>query len=239
MKDERIVYRVLKQQPHPNLAKHIDIAHDEGPYLWKYQTLSDFPKPAQATRILWYQDILRALVHLHRLGIIHSDIRVENILFLSQHHAILSDFGVCCCTGESNYYFRLPGEPVQLNGLAETKSEATDMFAMASAVYEIETGTRAEVFVDSDNALIIPTISTGHSGIDTMIRNAWLGHYDSTPQMLADAESLQDSTIRDSRGPIEYPVSDDDLGERVRQWREALLEQYGMNVPNILEELRL
>ena len=72
-----------------------------------------------------------------------------------------------------------------------------------------------------------------------MIRNAWLGHYDSTAQVLADAESLQDSTIRGSGGPIEYPVSDDDLRERVRQWREARLEQYGMNVSNILEELPL
>lgn len=237
MKDERIVYRVLEQQLYPNLAKHIDIEHDEGLYLWKYQTLSDFPKPAQATRILWYQDILRALLHLHSFGIIHSDIRVDKILFFSQHHAILSDFGLYCCTGESNYYFRFPGEPVQLNG--KTKSEATDMFAMASAVYEIETATRAEVFVDSNNALFLPTISTGHSGIDTMIRNAWLRHYDSTPQMLTDAESLQDSTIRDSRRPIEYPVSDDDLRERIRQWREARLEQYGMNVSNILEELPL
>ena len=45
---------------------------------------------------------------------------------------------------------------MQLNGLANTKSEATDMFAMASAVYEIETATRAEVFVDSNNTLILP-----------------------------------------------------------------------------------
>lgn len=151
-----VFFHLLEQQLYPNLAKHIDIEHDEGPYLWKYQALSDFPKPAQATRILWYQDILRALLHLHSFGIIHSDIRVDNILFFSQHHAILSDFGVCCCTGELNYYFRFPGEPVQLNGLANTKSEATGMFAMASAVYEIETATRAEVFVDSNNALILP-----------------------------------------------------------------------------------
>ena len=128
MKDECIVYRVLEQHPHPNLAKHIDIDHDEGLYLWKYQALSNFPIPAQATRILWYHDILSALLHLHSLGIIHSDIRIDNILFLSQHHARLSDFGFCCCTGESNYSSRFPGKPVQLNGLAETKSEATDMF---------------------------------------------------------------------------------------------------------------
>lgn len=91
------------------------------------------------------------------------------------------------------------------------------MFAMASAIYGIEMGIKAELFVDSNNTLILPIISTGHSGIDTMIRNAWLGHYDSTAQMLADAESLQDSTIRGSGGPIEYPASDDDLRERVRQ----------------------
>ena len=39
-------------------------------------------------------------------------------------------------------------------------------------------GIKAELFVDSNNTLILPIISTGHSGIDTMIRNAWLGHYE-------------------------------------------------------------
>lgn len=33
MKDECIVYRVLEQHPHPNLAKHIDIDNYEGLYL--------------------------------------------------------------------------------------------------------------------------------------------------------------------------------------------------------------
>lgn len=62
---ELTIYRVLEHHPHPNVIDIIEINHDEGCYLHKYQTYSDIAEtPTQAMRILWYRDILRALVRL-------------------------------------------------------------------------------------------------------------------------------------------------------------------------------
>lgn len=113
-------------------------------------------------------------------------------------------------------------------GLGKALSQGTDMFAMGSLVYEIETEKRAELFVDNENgALFLPEFSRGHGDINSVVRNAWLGHYASTAQMLADIESLADAAAGDSQGPIEYPVSKEQLPTRVTQWREMRLKQHG------------
>lgn len=84
--------------------------------------------PAQPGRILWYQDIIRALLHIHKLGVAHSDLRIDNILIDTQGHALLCDFSSCYPFGQINPAAPHPALPVQLNGLAKTVSEATDIW---------------------------------------------------------------------------------------------------------------
>lgn len=59
-----------------------------------------------------------------------------------------------------------------------------------------------------------------------MIQNAWLGRYDTSAQILAYVESLQNTT--DNRPPLEYPVSNKELHIHIQRWREMRLEQYGL-----------
>jgi serine/threonine protein kinase len=42
----------------------------------------------------YISEIILALEHLHKLGIMHRDVKLENILLASDGHAVLSDFGL-------------------------------------------------------------------------------------------------------------------------------------------------
>lgn len=213
LKDEKTVLRLLTEHPHPNIIGAVRVDYPEGIYLRKYQPLSALTPGSQSDRIFWYQDIIRALLHLHKLGIAHSDIRKDNILFDQKGHAFLSDFGASCPFGHPN-----PSLPVLFNGPSETVSDATDQFAMASLIYELETGSRPEISFDDRDGLVVPQIHTAHDGLDSLIENAWRGQYNSTADMLKKAKSL--NAIEDTRGPVEQPVSKAELIARIAQWRK-------------------
>ncbi|CAG8910158.1 unnamed protein product [Penicillium egyptiacum] len=151
LKDEKTVFRLLTEHPHPNIIEAIDRDHPEGIYLCKYRPFSDTTPATQSDRVLWYRDIRRALLHLHGLGIAHSDICKHNILSDTNGHALLGDFGACCPFGKPN-----PSPPFLLNGPSETVSDGTDRFAMGCPVYELEIGVPAEISVDDHKRLVLP-----------------------------------------------------------------------------------
>ncbi|KAB8260184.1 serine/threonine protein kinase [Aspergillus pseudonomiae] len=225
LKGEKTVFRLLIEHPHPNIIEAIDIGHPEGIYLRKYQPLSGVLPSTQPDRIAWYQDIMRALVHLHRFGIAHSDLRKDNILSDQKDHALLGDFSASCPFGHPN-----PSRPVLLNGPSETISDATDRFAMGSLIYELETGVRPEISVDNPCSLSLPLVHTGCDELDSIIDNAWRGQYQSTADMLKHIELL--NAGQDSRGPVEYTVSKEELIGRINQWRRRRVEKHGSVVNN-------
>jgi serine/threonine protein kinase len=92
MRDERTVLRLLERRPHPNIVEAIDTDRPEGIFLRKYLQLSELDPTTQPGLVMWYQDIIRALLHIHDLGIAHSDVRMDNVLFDHQARAVLCDF---------------------------------------------------------------------------------------------------------------------------------------------------
>ncbi|KAI3320994.1 kinase-like protein [Xylariaceae sp. AK1471] len=226
IKDERFIFRLLEQQPHPNIAEAIDTDHTEGIYLRKYQSLSEFKTTERPGRIAWYHDILSGLLHLHSLGIAHSDVRMDNVLIDPPGRALLCDFSASGPFGQPNPPSSDPGRLVPLNGLTETLSDASDRFAMASLMFQMETGAKPLLSIDNSGTLVVPQIHTGHADIDLIITKAWLGEYSSTAQMLEHPTFLREGRRR-TYDSITYPVSKDTLRDRVRQWRKARMEQYG------------
>lgn len=238
LQDERTVLRLLAQRPHPNIVEVIDTDYPEGLYLRKYLPLPDVEVPMQPGRILWYRDITRALFHLHDLGITHSDLRIENILFSPEGRAFLCDFSASCPFGQPNPAYPHPDLPVPINGLSEIVSDATDRFAMGSLIFQMEHGSRPNLSIDYNGILIIPEVQTGHNGVDEVIREAWLGKYSSTAQMLKHIESLCTSS-RDIHSPRTYSVSRESLRDRIRQWREHREKSFGSVLSAIPNEDQL
>jgi len=223
IENERTIFRLLQQQPHANIVQAIAIEHPEGIYLERHRPLSHCHIPSQLGRILWYQDMLRALLHIHQLKIAHSDVRIENFLCDSQDRIKLCDFGCSRPFGEENPSATRPDEPLKVNGLAQTVSDSTDRFALASVIFQLELGYEPELSV-VDGALLLPEFSTRNDGIDSMITSAWLGKYSSTAQMLEHAESIHKADDIIAATSSEHRQH---LRCYVNQWRSSRQERYG------------
>jgi serine/threonine protein kinase len=203
----------------------IDADQPEGIYLRRYHSLSSDRIPPQLHRIRWYRDLTDALCHIHSLGIAHADVRIDNILFDEQDGAVLCDFSAASPLGQPNPVF--PDLPLPVNGPSPTLSEATDMFAMASLIFQMEHGAKPELSVDSHRTLVLPKIRTGHQRLDTIIPKAWLGHYNRTLEMLEDLNSIDTNGTRPDRDIKSRPGSTESLRDRIKKWRECRENKFG------------
>lgn len=229
LQDERTALRLLGQRPHPHIMEAIDIDQPEGIYLRQYQPLSGGRSPDQLGRIQWYRDLTDALCHIHSLGITHADIRVDNVLLDEQDGIILCDFGAASPFGQPNLVF--PDLPLPVNGPSPNLSEATDMFALGSFIFEMERGSKPELLLDSNGALILPEIRTGHQGIDMVIRKAWCGQYSRTSEMLEHLHSVD--TIG-AHGVQVHVESIESLRGQVKKWREKRMSKFGKMPSTVL-----
>ena len=61
------------------------------------ETLEDARKAGKVTEVralAWYAELRDGLEYIHSHGIVHRDIKLENVLLDSKGHAVISDFGV-------------------------------------------------------------------------------------------------------------------------------------------------
>ena len=106
--------RLLARMKHPGLVRVFDLAYDEATGLLYYvmdlvlyrdgqaHTLADVeegsveePRAAQ-----WFSELCDALAYVHSLGVVHRDIKLNNILLTPDGHVVLSDFGISRVMGE-------------------------------------------------------------------------------------------------------------------------------------------
>ncbi|KAL4861479.1 kinase-like domain-containing protein [Aspergillus spectabilis] len=150
LKDERTVLQLLQNHPHPHIIEAIDTDQAEGIYLRKYRPLPEDMISTPSHRIRLYRDIVDALHHLHNLGIVHADVRIDNILVDDRGSAILCDFSAASPCGQPNLVF--PDLPLPINGPSSTLSEVSDMFAMASLIFRVEHGVAPELPYENGTA---------------------------------------------------------------------------------------
>ena len=63
----------------------------------KSETLEDVRKAGKVTEaraLQWLADICEGLEYIHAQGVVHRDVKLENVLIDENGHAVLSDFGV-------------------------------------------------------------------------------------------------------------------------------------------------
>ncbi|CAG7951135.1 unnamed protein product [Penicillium salamii] len=256
LKNERTVFRILQRRPHPNLASAIDPDQPEGIYIRRYRAADPKISLSQPQRIKLYCSITDALRHLHSLKIVHADVRVDNIvemgvrpnprlillapstniLFDDQDSAILCDFSASSPCGEPNLVF--PDLPLPLNDPAAILSEATDMFAMASLIYQMEHGV-SPVLSIAKGALALPEMNSGIQSLDDVVRNAWLGKYTCTKEMLRHLASIDAQTNHCSHGALLSPRVEDSLGNQVQVWRRSRENTLGTVLEGLLSEDQL
>ncbi|KAF9893681.1 hypothetical protein FE257_009849 [Aspergillus nanangensis] len=220
--DERTFIQLLQKHksPHPNIIEAVETRYPEGIYFRKYKQLDDVEIPSQPGRIRWYLNIVAALTHIHDLGIAHSDIRLNNILFDSQgREAYLCDFSTCSPEGKKNMAYPYPDHDLPTHVVSDLASEKTDRFIMGSLIFQLEHGMKPTLIADRHGSLIVPRIHTGNEILDSVIEKAWLGHYVSTAQMLENIESIGAHISAEMESPESEDRSTEALRQSIERWR--------------------
>lgn len=100
--------KILSRLNHPGLVRVFDLDYDEATGVFYYvmdlvlykdgnaYTLADLePGGADEDQIYdWFKETCEALSYVHSHGIVHRDIKLNNLLLSDERHAILSDFGI-------------------------------------------------------------------------------------------------------------------------------------------------
>ena len=101
--------KLLARLNHPRIVRVFDLAVDSAqgvPYFvmnlvlapdGRPRTLEDLRKTGSVTEeqaAVWYADLAEGLAYVHANGIVHRDVKLENVLVDAEGHAVLSDFGV-------------------------------------------------------------------------------------------------------------------------------------------------
>lgn len=105
----RSEYEVLRRLSHPRLVTVWDAGEDPAtgrPFFvmdlvenssHQRETLEDVRREGKFTALdarRWYGDLVEALSYCHRQGVVHRDVKLENVLVGPDGHVVLSDFGV-------------------------------------------------------------------------------------------------------------------------------------------------
>lgn len=98
--------RLLAKLDHPRLVRVYEVEEDPAsgrPYFvmdlvlspdGKPRTLAEVETPDEDQVAMWYEDLRSGLDYIHGKGILHRDLKLQNVLLGSDGHAVLSDFGV-------------------------------------------------------------------------------------------------------------------------------------------------
>ena len=178
--------------------------------------------------VFFAEQICRALMHAHSRGIIHQDIKPQNVIILRDGTAKLTDFGIAsfATTQETRVVQEAIGSvhyisPEQAKG--SKIDYRTDIYSLGVVMYEMLTGklpfegeTALQVVMQHLNAVplapseLMPGIP---KGLDEIVMHAMCANigkrYASAEALYADLEQLKNN----AQTRFDYAALDDETGE--------------------------
>ncbi len=144
-------FQTLVSVRHPNIIVVLDYGFDEGgqPYFTMelLENARSIVRAAEGAsveqRVGLLEQVLRALVYLHRRGLVHRDLKPANVLVVGEQVKVL-DFGLAVVLERAREHGHpLAGTPAYMAPelyLGFPASKASDLYAVGVIAYELFTG---------------------------------------------------------------------------------------------------
>ncbi|HEY4240850.1 MAG TPA: serine/threonine-protein kinase [Kofleriaceae bacterium] len=148
--------RLARRVVHKNVARMFDIGEHDGQRFLTMELVhgTSLAQHARAGKLPWPQllaigqDICSGLTAAHEAGVVHRDLKPDNILIDAEGRAIITDFGIARAvdevgTTQSGVMVGTPAymAPEQLEGLPDI-GPRSDLFALGVMLFELATGER-------------------------------------------------------------------------------------------------
>ena len=155
---------VLRQLNHPNIVKYLDMfTYDDIPHLVVEYIEGDnlfdvFSRdPADESRVIkWGGQILGALEHIHRFGIIHRDVNPGNIMLKPDDNVVIIDFGTAKPVNlEGLTVVKTPGFEVPEQVATGYADERSDLFGVGGTLFYLLTGNPPDFVTNRNMAQLL------------------------------------------------------------------------------------
>ena len=147
----RVEYAAAQKLNHPTIAKIYDMRLKRSWFkvagvelLMEYvdgKTLDEIEAPTMGQLVLVFNQVASALVHMHRRGVFHGDLKPSNIMLSKNGQVKLIDFGTAWIKGEEKN--RIQGTPQYMAPEQATEKvvdERTDLYNFGATMYRMFTG---------------------------------------------------------------------------------------------------
>lgn len=155
---QREVQRILQVAEHPHIVPLVDARLENDPpflvtplmqgSMGGYIRQTDKPQEVESALVrLWMKQVAAALEFVHSQGIVHCDLKPDNILLDDQGNCRVCDFGQATLLGEEGsslgtYFFMSPEQTLQSEGRSGVLP-VWDIYSLGATFYFLATGVHA------------------------------------------------------------------------------------------------
>ena len=139
--------------------------------------IQDGPFPEDSTKLIVHS-CAAAVAYAHEHGVVHQDLKPDNILISDQGMIKVIDFGLACLTGDKSKFSHISGTPFYMSPeqkKAEPVDPRTDIYSLGIITYELLRGRPPfpEETTPEDALKMEPGELTGLSGaVERVLRKA-------------------------------------------------------------------